>query len=95
MTYDTFVTFGAHLLHSIRKYFMAHTRWMLHGVVWLRLVVFVKAKQNSIYTYFKYILLSADEVVRVSGWGNEWLSLCPLKSVVLKFAALSAFSLCK
>lgn len=67
MTYDTFVTFGVCLLHSIRKDFMIHTCWVLYGMAGLSPVDFVKAKQGSICMYFKYRLLPMDEIVGADG----------------------------
>lgn len=34
MTFDTWVTFEACLLHSVRKCFVAHMCWVFHGLAW-------------------------------------------------------------
>lgn len=60
---------------------MVHTCWVLYGVAWVSPVDFVKAQQDSMYTYYKYTLLSADEMVRAGGGKNRQLILLPVLSL--------------
>lgn len=72
---------------------MVHTCWVLYGMAGLSPVDFMKAKQGSMCAYFKYRLLSADEMVGAGG-GKTADPSSSFTTLVSKCAALS-FCFCK